>query len=200
MFGTEETTSDHSLVPGALVRLETRTSEFKVGQLLIVVRIDSDGTFIGRDPDSGKESSWINCRHAEVVHTIGWEFLVSALTPRGRKLLEAFDGHRQLALKPMIADALVRTVPDLATAVAEAHQELEAGTAAPPGGARRSAAKRPPRGRPPPPRPDASEHPPRRPKTPPLAEPELDLPALSFGTLTVVGGSDTARSEGEDHE
>lgn len=198
MFGEDNIPSDPAFIPGALVRLETRTSEFQSGQILVVDRIDNDGTFIGRAPDTGRESSWINCRHAVVVPVIGWEFLQTALTPRGRKLLEAFDGHRQLRLKSAITDQLVRTVPDLTDAIIETHQELQASSAASASGPRRGTPKRPPRGRPPPPR-RHPESPPLPDASPALNEADFDLPRLSFGSWATTEAPEGASARGVSH-
>jgi hypothetical protein len=85
------------------------------GEELIVRHVDpSDNTFRGEDVKTGKLSGWIHWRQAVPTNsTIGWDFLETVLPPETVELLSAFDGLKQLTLKPEIATRIIRVLPDI---------------------------------------------------------------------------------------
>ena len=86
---------------------------YVLGEIVEVTQIACDGTFRGREIGTGEVKGWLNWAQVEEGGGIGWDFLAGALSPRGRRLLEAFDGHRFLQLKRAVEDELVLLVPDL---------------------------------------------------------------------------------------
>jgi hypothetical protein len=88
---------------------------------LIVDFVDNDGTFRAHRAQDGRPvNSWLHWEQVEDMgEHIGWPFLREALSPSGRRLLEAFDGHERLALSARAEMALLEQVPDLVAAIAE---------------------------------------------------------------------------------
>lgn len=102
---------------GETVRLLEDHGPHRAGTEIRVERLDrSDDTAAGILPD-GEPTGWFPVAKAVPRDIVGWDFLKDALTPRGRELLEAFDGHRTLRLSPGIADAVIQTLPDLEGAI-----------------------------------------------------------------------------------
>ncbi len=157
------------LTANTRVRLLAAHDDLPAGALLVVERVDrSDGTVICTTQD-GTSTGWIPRKKLVPHHAVGWDFLRSALTPAGRALLEAFDGHERLSLRAEVADAVIQTLPDLEAAVRRARDAQRDVTAAP---RRSKAGPKRPWTWPPSPRPAAGE-----------PKPDLgDLDALVFGT------------------
>ena len=99
---------------------------YQVGELVEVAEVACDGTFRGRELATGKVKGWLNWAQAEEAVGIGWDFLASALSARGRLLLTAFDGHRSLQLKQSVEDELVLLVPNLEAEILAATTQVRA--------------------------------------------------------------------------
>ena len=78
-----------------------------VGNELVVHMVDSDGTFRGRDPRSGRICGWLRWSQVEAVDQIGIEFLKGQLSAETVRLLLAFNGTENLRLKEEVRDRIL---------------------------------------------------------------------------------------------
>ena len=115
---------------GARVRvIETDLSDdYQVGEVCIVSRVDSDGTFKGRSALTGEVKGWLRWDQvAPAGERVGWDFLAQALSPASRQLLEAFDGHTELVLSTSVEEAILLDLPGLEAALRAALEKASHG-------------------------------------------------------------------------
>jgi len=98
---------------------------YLIGKGYIVIYVDSDGTFKGKDPVSGVEGNWMKWEDVSLTPPLGWIWLKSQLPKNIVNILSLFNGVEELILKEEHKDLLLQQLPDLMDRLEQAGRQLE---------------------------------------------------------------------------
>lgn len=97
---------------------------YVVGKPYVVVEIDDDGTFRGRDPETGVTGNWLRWQDVDIRPPIGWAYCQQVLPPEVIHFLSAFDGIESIVLRDDVKHRLLSRMPGLFQAIVAAQTEV----------------------------------------------------------------------------
>lgn len=92
---------------------------YTIGRGYVVAEVDDDGTFKGRDPDTGILGNWLRWEDVDVTPPIGWEWARAQLPADIVMFLQCFDGIENILLRDDMKSRILRRVPNLYEVILE---------------------------------------------------------------------------------